>query len=104
MIRPGWMRRWRGLSIDPHPRCESLLMMFDERTAQIMQLIDAGPTQSVVYSQSVKTQFAPPEIHVAICEVLHRLQNDYGRGLVVNDEGGYFDTQAMGALLQPREI
>ena len=30
--------RWRGLSIDPHLKCESLLMMFDEHTAQRRRL------------------------------------------------------------------
>ena len=97
--------RWRGLSIDPHPKCESLLMMFDERDARIMLLMADGNTQRVMYSQSVKTQFAPPEIHVAICEVLHRLQNEYGRAkFVVDDEGGYFDTQDMDAMIMMRDV
>jgi hypothetical protein len=94
--------RWRGLSIDPHPKCESLLMMFDERDARLMLLMSyGGEANSVMYSLSVKTQFAPPEIHVAICEVLHRLQDEFGREkLSVDDESGYFQTQDMTALLE----
>ena len=96
--------RCRGLSIQPHPECESLLLMFDERDARLMMLRGTGDgANSAMYSLSVKTQFAPPEIHVTICQVLHRLQDEFGREkLVVNDESGYFDTQDMEALLKMR--
>jgi hypothetical protein len=96
--------RWRGLSIQPHPKCESLLLMFDARDARLMMLHSMGEgVKSVMYSLSVKTQFAPPEIHVEICQVLHRLQDEFGRErLVVDDESGYFYTQDMEALLKMR--
>ena len=96
--------RWRGLSIQPHPTCESLLLMFDVRDARLMMLQSMGEgVKSVMYSLSTKTQFAPPEIHVEICQVLHRLQDEFGREkLVVDDESGYFDTQDMEALLKMR--
>ena len=95
--------RWRGLSIEPHPDCESLLMLFDECDARLMLLTTAGGANSVSYYMSVKTQFAPPEIHVAVCEVLHRLQDEFGREkLIVHDESDYFQTQAMEALLKMR--
>ncbi len=95
--------RWRGLSIESHPDCESLLMLFDECDARLMLLTTVGDTNSVSYSMSVKTQFTPPEIHVAICEVLHRLQDEFGREkLIVHDESGYFQTQDMEALLKMR--
>jgi len=85
----------RGLSIQPHPECESLLLMFDERDARLMMLRGTGDgANSAMYSLSVKTQFAPPDIHVAICQVLHRLQDEFGRGkLVVNDESGYLEAR-----------
>ena len=96
--------RWRGLSIEPHPDCESLLMMFDEHDARLMLLTTVGDTNSVSYYMSVKTQFAPPEIHVAICEVLHRLQDELGRKkLIVHDESGYFQARDMAALLKMRD-
>jgi len=96
--------RWRGLSIEPHPKCESLLLMFDVRDARLMMLQSTGEGgESVMYSLSVKTQFAPPEIHVEICRVLHRLQDEFGREkLAVDDESGYFHTQDMQALLKMR--
>jgi hypothetical protein len=95
--------RWRGLFIEPHPNCESLLMMFDECDARLMLLTTVGDANSVSYFMSVKTQFAPPGIHVAICEALHRLQDEFGRGkLIVYDESGYFQTRDMAALLKVR--
>ena len=98
--------RWRGLAIDPHPDCETLLMMFDERDARLMLLYSHGEeSNSVMYLLSVKTQFAPPEAHVAICEVLHRLQDEFGHErFIVYDESGYFDTQDMNALLKMRGV
>jgi len=96
--------RWRGLSIQPHPECEFLVLMFDVRDARLMILRSMGEgVKSVMYSLSTKTQFAPPEIHVEICQVLHRLQDEFGREkLVVDDESGYFHTQDMEALLKMR--
>jgi hypothetical protein len=82
------------------------LMMFDERDARLMMLYSHGEeSNSVMYSLSVKTQFAPPEIHVAICEVLRRLQDEFGRQkFIVSDGSGYFDTQDMDALLKMRGV
>ncbi len=95
--------RWRGLSIDPHPECESLLLMFDPQNGRLLLLISVGEAQSLSYYLSVKTQFAPVEIHTAICEVLHRLQDEFGRAqLVVSDESGYFDTGDVEPLLKMR--
>jgi hypothetical protein len=97
--------RWRGLSIEPHSDCESLLMMFDEHDTRLMLLTTVGDTNSVSYNMSVKTRFAPPEIHVAVCEVLHRLQGEFGREkLIVHDESNYFQTQNMEALLKMRGV
>ena len=97
---------WRGLAIEPDSKCETLLMMFDECDARLMMLFSYGEgSSSVMYSLSVKTQFALPEIHAAICEVLHRLQDEFGRQkFIVNDESSYFDTQDMDALLKMRGV
>ena len=56
-----------------------------------------------MHSLHVKTQFAPPEIHMTICDALHRLQDEFGREkLSVDDESGYFQTRDMVALLKMR--
>lgn len=40
-----------------------------------------------------KTQFAPIDIHIGVCELLHLIQEKYFASLDVQDEGEYFDTR-----------
>ena len=97
--------RWRGWTIQPHPECESLLLAFDD-AARLMMCFDAADGERVVtYSLFVKTQFAPPQVHIEICELLHRLQSEFARqGLVVSDEGEYFETGDEDRLIELRGI
>jgi hypothetical protein len=95
--------RWRGVIIEPHEECEGLVLMFEPKEARLMMLMSIGETQSLSYYLSVKTQFAPVEIHVEICDVLHRLKNEFGSTqLIVQDESEYFDRQDLEALLKMR--
>ncbi len=97
--------RWRGLIIDPHSNSEPLFMMFDPQTGRLMMLMDIADGHSLSYYLSVKTQFAPVETHIALCEVLHRLQAEFGAStLLVNDEGEYFDTGDVKTLMQKRGV
>jgi hypothetical protein len=97
--------RWRGLIIEPHPDSESLVLMFDPGNGRLMMLMDVADGQSLSYDLHVKTQFAPVETHIAVCEVLRRLQREFGAAkLHVNDESGYFDTGDLEALLKMRHI
>ncbi len=97
--------RWRGLIIDPHPDCEPLFVMFDPQTGRLMMLMDIANGHSLSYHLNTKTQFAPVETHIAICEVLHRLQAEFGAAnLHVSDEGEYFDTGDVKTLLEKRGI
>lgn len=97
--------RWRGLIIEPHPACEPLFMMFDPQTGRLMMLMDVTTGQSLSYHLSTKTQFAPIETHLAICEVLHRLQAEFGAAnLHVSDEGEYFETGDVNTLMKKRGI
>jgi hypothetical protein len=97
--------RWRGLIIEPHPESEGLVLMFDPSNGRLMMLMDVAGGHSLSYSLSIKTQFAPVETHVAVCEVLHRLQREFGqKNLHVNDESGYFDSGDFAPLLKMRGI
>jgi hypothetical protein len=97
--------RWRGLIIQPHPESESLVLMFDPQTGRLMMLMDVPGGHSLSYDLFVKTQFAPVATHVAVCEVLHRLQAEYAReNLRVNDESGYYDTGDLDALIKMRQL
>jgi hypothetical protein len=97
--------RWRGLVIAPHPESESLALMFDLGSGRLMMLMSSEGRRSLSYDLSVKTQFAPVETHVAVCEVLHRLQQEFGReNLHVDDESGYFDSGDLEPLLRMRKL
>ena len=66
----------KGIELQPHPNSETLRFEFDDQ----------------LYVQDyVKTQFAPIEVHIAIVELLKRLQPEF-RELRVNDDGEFFDT------------
>lgn len=96
--------RWRGLIINPHPESEDLVLMFDPGIGRLMMLMSLGSGESLSYELSIKTQFAPVETHVAVCEVLHRLQDEFGRQhFQVNDESGYFDSGNLERLLSVRK-
>jgi hypothetical protein len=95
--------RWRGLIVKPHPDSESLALMFDPQTGRLMMLMSAGESRSLSYDLSIKTQFAPVETHLAVCDVLRRLQREFGAAdLRVTDESGYFDTGDLEALIKMR--
>jgi len=95
--------RWRGWTIQPHPKCESLLLAFDDDARLTMCFDAAGGEGMVMHSLFVKTQFAPPQVHIDICQLLRLLQERYAReGLVVSDEGEYFETGDEERLLELR--
>ena len=95
--------RWRGLIVEPHPESEDLVLMFDQRNGRLMMLVSLDSGKSLSYDLSIKTQSAPIETHVAVCEVLQRLQREFGRNnLCVNDESGYFVTGDIETLLRMR--
>ncbi len=97
--------RWRGLIAQPHPESESLTLMFDPNNGRLMMLMSLDSGHSLSYHLGIKTQFAPVETHVAVCEVLRRLQHEFGREqLTVNDESGYFETGDLETLLKMRAI
>lgn len=82
----------RGLSIDVHPDCETVHLSFNRQGL----LKSYEPQAPGYYTEQgyffVKTQFAPVEVHIAICELLRFVKDNYMPGLKVRDEGGYWQT------------
>jgi len=79
--------------------------MFDPQNGRLMMLMDVADGHSLSYHLHIKTQFAPVETHVAVCEVLHRLQREFGQeNLHINDESDYFNKRDLEALLKMRGI
>ena len=54
-----------------------------------MKISQEKETKSEEYYQFVKTQFAPPEIHISIVSPLQFFKKRYISNLTVEDEGDY---------------
>ena len=53
---------------------------------------------------SVKTQFGPVETHVTLVELLRALREDFLANLEVSDEGGYWESRNLQALVKQHTI
>lgn len=83
----------RGLIINVHPKCEPVWLTFNEagELAYYMPLNDLGEYWEMK-SLFTKTQFAGTRTHIAVCNFLHYLQDNYFPGLNVYDEANYFES------------
>ena len=64
----------RGMSLQPHENCDPLRLEFD---------------QSLYIQEYCKTQFAPPEVHIQVVELLRRIEPEFA-SFSVEDEGEYW--------------
>ncbi len=84
----------RGILINPHPESETITLIFNQQHELCFYTPLQEPGQ---YWETkllfTKTQFAPIDIHIGICELLHLIQDKYFPSLDVHDEGEYFETR-----------
>lgn len=82
-----------GILITIHPESEPVWLTFNEANelAYYMPLNEAGEYWELK-SLFTETQFAGSDTHIAVCELLHMLQDDYFPNLHVYDESGYFES------------
>lgn len=85
----------KGISLSIHKDCEGLQLFFDK------QGILRDPVQ-MAFSQGhdeapsflfVKTQFAPPDVHITIVKLLKYLFKKYFAEFEAFDEGDYWDSE-----------
>jgi hypothetical protein len=82
----------RGLTIDVHPDCETVHLLFN-RQGLLKRYEPQAPGYYTEWGYFfVKTQFAPIEVHIAVCELLRFVKDNYMPGLEVRDEGWYWET------------
>jgi hypothetical protein len=86
----------KGISFIPHPKCEGVSLFFDadgnlRDPMSIMMILD-GTLKPEDTWLSVKTQYAPLNVHITIVKLLKYLKNRYISNLEVNDEGQYWET------------
>ncbi len=86
----------KGVQIKLHPDCEPLSIYFDAEgylnTPMSMILINEGKIKPEDSFSSVKTQFAPTDIHISIINLLKYLKKRYVPNLKVIDEGEYWES------------
>ena len=86
----------KGISLTPHPKCETLQFFFDInghlRDPISMVNISEEPLKPEEAWISVKTQYAGPETHIWIIGLLKYLKKLHLPDLEVQDEGEYWET------------
>ncbi|MBI5649751.1 MAG: hypothetical protein HZC40_04775 [Chloroflexi bacterium] len=84
----------RGILIQTHPESEPVWLLFNQAGELCFYMPTADPNQ---YWENkflfTKTQFAPIENHIAICEFLHLIQDRCFPSMQVSDEGEYYETR-----------
>jgi len=86
----------RGIQLILHPQCESVAFFFDPaghvRDVMTMLMLLEREIEPEHAWVSVKTQFAPPVIHITLVKLLQYLKKRYLPNLEVRDEGEYWET------------
>lgn len=94
----------KGIRINPHPNCESFSILFDKdgylQSVVLMVLNHENNQIPGKNYLSIKTQFAPTEIHISIIKLLKYLKNKYIPDLEVFDEGSYWETENKELLIE----
>jgi hypothetical protein len=94
----------KGISIDVHPDCESLSLFFmaDGILAMPMSVVmynDGSIAKNNAWN-SIKTQFAPPDVHISIIKLFKYLKKRYIPDLEVMDEGEYWEHEDKAKLIE----
>jgi hypothetical protein len=109
-LRPGQARvggEWletpviAGREFLPHAASEPLPLVFLESSGTLVDLYQrdlGGGAVELAHEILIKTQFAGPDCHVEVCELLSALQSGPLPGLVVDDESGWFHHRDRGRL------
>ena len=95
-INGKWMpENLSGISVSPS-ECEPVSLTFlpNGKLCSFVNLLsqDAYEKKKWIYYNSTKTQFAGPDVHIAIVKLLKYLEKKYLDALDVTDEGNYWET------------
>lgn len=83
-----------GVGFCPHPESEWVQLYFDQQGSlsnfMTLNLADSNTDPETINWCSTKTQYAGPEIHIAIVKLLDYLNKKYKLSIVARDEGDYW--------------
>jgi len=87
----------RGIMFCPHPESEWVYLYFTKRgqltSPATLQFVDISIDPKFIFSAFTKTQYAGPEVHVAVLKLLDYLNRKYELSLQITDEGEYWETK-----------
>jgi len=87
----------RGIMFCPHPESEWVYLYFTEKgqlaSPVTLQFVDTQIELEFIFSAFTKTQFAGPEVHIAVLKLLDYLNKKYELSLQIIDEGEYWETK-----------
>ncbi|MBL8016339.1 MAG: hypothetical protein JNK43_03640 [Ignavibacteria bacterium] len=83
----------RGIIIQLHEKSEplSILVNANGKLTNLLYLVDKDDDRLDYSLNSIKTQFAPVEIHITIVKLLRYIKKKYISDLEVTDEGSYWE-------------
>ena len=89
----------KGIKINVHPDCETLVFTFDTKTKRLCDIWEqvktgkkfaCGKKEGRLFC---KTQFAGAYAHIVVCRLLRELKDRFIPRLYVSDEGEYWQTE-----------
>jgi hypothetical protein len=85
---------FNGIVIKPHEKSESLPLFFNDegKLQNLMNLVFDSMNDEASFMGSIKTQYAPIEVHISIVKLLKYIKSKYISNLEVFDEGSYWET------------
>lgn len=98
----------KGISLRPGDKAESLSFLFDAqgclRSCMDVIMRCEGNAVTEKHWESIKTQFASPDLHIWIIGLLKYLKKRYMPDLEVSDEGEYWETGDRAALVAKMQL
>lgn len=98
----------KGVQLSLHPNCEPLQIYFNKDgkliTPTSVALLNEGKIKPEEIYCSVKTQFAPADVHISIIKLLRYLKKQYIPNLYVIDEGNYWNTENKETLINKMDF
>jgi hypothetical protein len=95
-LLPGEVLHLDGIIFKPHPRCESVTLVFDQKgrlcSPMIPLMAQASDDPEYIWCGFTKTQFAGPDTHIALVRLLKYLEKRYFQKLEISDEGDYWES------------
>jgi len=96
-----------GIMFNASEKCEPVSLCFlpNKKMTALINLLakDVYEEPEWIYLISTKTQFAGPDVHIAIIKLLRHVRDKYLENFKMNDEGLYWETNDEKTLLDQFE-